>query len=255
MELEEMADLAVVAGMAAAHLHELRNQLTVIRSHAQMADITSGRNKVKQHCKNIVDQVDDMEQLLDDIFYMCRGIDQSPADTEPVCVLSVFNRVKEQLSCKAEKKQLRIDIVYPKEIDHLTSRSAGYLRSALFILTDNAVSAAPSRGNVVLSAWQAQDNKLQFIVEDDGPGISPEMQDKIFEPYYTTKPTGTGMGLFLAKFIVKHFICGQLEINSYPGCGTRATILLNLEQHKYCEDGKQTDYKLKKTKKCDPSGN
>jgi CheY-like chemotaxis protein len=66
-----------------------------------------------------------------------------------------------------------------------------------------------------------------LVVEDDGPGMSEEQQRRAFEPYFTTKPTGTGLGLSLVKQAVLE-VGGSIELKSEPGVGTRFTVGLPL---------------------------
>ena len=63
---------------------------------------------------------------------------------------------------------------------------------------------------------------------DSGPGIPPEERDRVFEPFYTGKPNGSGLGLTIAERIVAAH-GGRMEIDSEPGRGTRVTMLFPLE--------------------------
>jgi signal transduction histidine kinase len=71
------------------------------------------------------------------------------------------------------------------------------------------------------------DDRIQISVKDNGPGIPLEIKDKIFQPFFTTKPTGqgTGLGLSLAYDIVKAH-GGELSFNSNPATGTQFTVII-----------------------------
>jgi len=86
----------------------------------------------------------------------------------------------------------------------------------------NAVEAATSR--VTLHA-EATDGGGALVVADDGPGMVPEVLARIFEPFYTTKRNGTGMGLAIAQAIVDAH-AGRIEVSSRPGQGTRVSVWL-----------------------------
>ena len=65
-------------------------------------------------------------------------------------------------------------------------------------------------------------------VADDGPGVPPEMVDRIFNPFFTTKAQGSGLGLAIVRKIVDAHD-GRIDINSVPGVGTRFTVTLPVE--------------------------
>jgi signal transduction histidine kinase len=85
-------------------------------------------------------------------------------------------------------------------------------------LIDNAIDAIAGQGELTLRAFTAE-NVVTVEVIDDGPGIPPEIQPRIFEPFYTTKAPGlgTGLGLHIAYNIVVHKHRGQLQVASKPG--------------------------------------
>ena len=98
------------------------------------------------------------------------------------------------------------------------------MEQALTNLVRNALQAACSR---VCLGWFEQDGQAGFVVEDDGPGIPAAEQDRIFEPFYTTKGVaeGTGLGLAVAEAAVKDH-GGRIEIDASPLGGARFLILL-----------------------------
>jgi signal transduction histidine kinase len=93
-------------------------------------------------------------------------------------------------------------------------------------LLTNAREATPPGGRVTLSARRHGD-ALHIVVEDTGAGIPPENLAKIFEPFFSTKPQGNGLGLSICRSIVWQ-MHGTLEVTSAPGQGTQATIVVPL---------------------------
>jgi len=85
-------------------------------------------------------------------------------------------------------------------------------------LLDNAADAAPEGSRVRIRTWAA-DGAVCVGIADQGPGIPPEERDKIFEPFYTTKPAGvgTGLGLDIARRIVNGQFRGSIGFSSEPG--------------------------------------
>ena len=92
----------------------------------------------------------------------------------------------------------------------------------------NAIEAMPSGGTLTIAAEQAGDT-LHFEITDTGPGISEEEAKKIFEPFYTTKAQGLGLGMPYAKKIIEQH-GGTISFNSRPGEGATISISLPAAQ-------------------------
>ncbi len=102
------------------------------------------------------------------------------------------------------------------------------LVGALTNLLENALHAVAGRADaqVVLAArWTAQE--WQFAVRDNGQGMSAELADRVFEPFFTTRSEGTGLGLAIARGVVRAHH-GELELSSTPGLGTEFRLRLPL---------------------------
>ncbi len=99
------------------------------------------------------------------------------------------------------------------------------LSQALLNLCRNAIQAMEAGGVMTLTTGLASDGRAFLAVADIGPGIPPEHRDRIFDPYFTTKPRGTGLGLPLAhKIVAAHG--GELRITARPEGGTVATVFV-----------------------------
>jgi signal transduction histidine kinase len=105
---------------------------------------------------------------------------------------------------------------------------ARYIKQALLNLIKNGVAAMPGGGILRVETLRAGEDVL-IRVSDTGTGIPEEITDKIFEPYFTTKPFGTGLGLTIVFKIVKeHF--GDISVSSRLGEGTTVTLALPMPQ-------------------------
>ena len=91
-------------------------------------------------------------------------------------------------------------------------------------LVTNALQAAGRGGHVRLSTARV-DGRVELVVEDDGPGVPPELVDRIFEPFYTTRDGGTGLGLFISYGIVERH-GGTLAVDRGPLGGARFRLTL-----------------------------
>ena len=103
------------------------------------------------------------------------------------------------------------------------------MRRAALNLVINAIESMPNGGELRVSAGRRDDGKYAFVVEDTGVGIDEKNREKIFEPYFTTKPSGLGLGLILTKKIVDAHD-GEILVDSEPGRGTRIQVVLPADE-------------------------
>ena len=100
-------------------------------------------------------------------------------------------------------------------------------KQVLVNLFKNAMEATDARGRIIL-ATGSQDGQVWFSIQDSGKGMTPEVKDKIFHPFFTTKEKGTGLGLaVIHKIITDHH--GLIDLETAPGEGTTITIRLPLK--------------------------
>ncbi len=145
---------------------------------------------------------------------------------EPVTQLTVAELVTATLAESPAGHQIAPEVPPDLAARTLTVQ-AGNLARALRGLLDNAIAAAGPQG-VSLTA-RADADTLSLDIADRGPGIPPDLLDRVGEPFFTTRPTGKGMGLgvFLARAVVAAH-GGRLQLTSEPGAGTRAHVELPL---------------------------
>jgi signal transduction histidine kinase len=98
------------------------------------------------------------------------------------------------------------------------------LKQALINLLLNAIQATPPGGTVQVTA-AAEPEALRLAVIDSGSGVAPELMDRIFDPYFTTKPHGTGLGLPIALRIIQAH-GGTLDVSTVLGRGTTVEVRL-----------------------------
>jgi signal transduction histidine kinase len=100
------------------------------------------------------------------------------------------------------------------------------LRLMIVNLLVNAHQAMPSGGRVGITVRSEGDRMVEILIADQGPGISPSIEPRLFEPFVTTKADGTGLGLWVCKKIVEDHHQGRIEVRSVPGEGTTVRVRL-----------------------------
>ncbi|MCG8633858.1 MAG: HAMP domain-containing histidine kinase, partial [Desulfobacterales bacterium] len=157
---------------------------------------------------------------------ICRLLDQTLELAE-----SDYNLKK-----KFDFKKIRIEKHYSEDLPVISCK-ASEIQQVFFNILSNGAQAmmsvpAPSAQPSFSIKIRAGEGRVRIDISDTGPGIEPEIQQRIFEPFYTTKPPGkgTGLGLYVSRMIIDNNHQGSLSIDSTPGKGTCFTIMLPLEQ-------------------------
>ena len=123
-------------------------------------------------------------------------------------------------------KQVTLSLKLEAGLPHIRADD-GHLRQALIALLMNALDATPPGGHIEVETRRDGSDTVILTVADDGSGISPENLDKIFNPFFTTKPVGQGTGLGLAichGIVASHG--GKIRVDSEIGRGTRLSLVL-----------------------------
>jgi signal transduction histidine kinase len=106
---------------------------------------------------------------------------------------------------------------------------ADQMRQVILNIILNAADAMPQGGTLrIRSCFESGNKQVMLRISDTGPGIPMEIQDKLFEPFFSTKKTGTGLGLAIAYGIMERHK-GSLRVESSPGHGTTIVVILSTD--------------------------
>jgi len=194
-ELAERERLASLGRMAATVAHEIKNPLSAIKSIAQvMREDESLRNEYGRDLGLIVGETDRLSQSVTQLLSFARK--ESPAG-QPLNVDELVRSVADLFRANAKEQGIAIDCEVKVDAE-LAGRSVSALRDALSNLLLNALQATPSGGRVELNAVQS-DGELLISVQDSGSGVPPDLRERIWEPFFTTRQRGTGLGLAIVR--------------------------------------------------------
>jgi two-component system sensor histidine kinase HydH len=195
--------LAAVGTMTAGLSHEIRNplnaallQLAVLERRVQKLP-ENERPPLLEPLKLVRDEISRLEHLLQDFLQFARPRELS---LKPLSLEPVIAAVADLLAGEAERRGIRIEKQAPPYLPQVLAEDE-QLRQVLMNLALNALEATPAGGRIVLSAV-ARTEDVCIAVEDSGAGIELSVRQHIFEPFFSTKASGSGLGLPIVHAIV-----------------------------------------------------
>jgi signal transduction histidine kinase len=201
-ELAARERLATLGQMAAQVAHEVKNPLSAIKSIAQVMREEEALKDYDRDLELIVSEIDRLNRTVSQLLAFSRP---SHADARPVPLTELLNSMVALITTEAKAHGVIIKMDSANEVT-LTGPQAGALREALSNLVINAVQAMDGGGEVTIRAHveaarraKHDASRLILTVTDTGPGIPLEAQQKVFEPFYSTKSRGTGLGLAIVQ--------------------------------------------------------
>lgn len=230
--------LAEIGAMTGGLAHEIKNPLSTIGLNAQLLtesindlDIPADeKGRLARRVGSLQREADRLRGILTDFLQYAGQLRIDPHPTD-------LNTVVEELSdffmpqAQAQGVRMRLDLA---KGPLMASLDVPQFKQAVLNLLLNAVqamadpSAGPVKELILRSAREVGEGRRPLValhIIDTGPGIPPDARDKIFQPYYTTKSGGTGLGLPTTRRLVEGHE-GRLEVHSEPGRGSDFTILL-----------------------------
>ncbi len=210
--LAESQRLATVGRMAAMLTHEIRNPLNTLSMGVQMLrEVGEVRPEILDRMGR---EIHRLSSLAEELLSLARGI---KVDLRPVSLKDVVREALASPKALAEMKGVEIK-VFPLPEDSILWADLRWLVRALENLLRNAVEASPAGKTVELRITVSPEETV-FTIKDQGPGISPEDQRRIFDPFFSRKREGFGLGLFIVERVVKAH-GGRIILSSHPGRGT-----------------------------------
>ena len=208
--------------------HEIRNPLSSLDIHVQLLeeDLIHVAPQTKEKLSSRLEIIHGELHRLDNIVnQFLRLAGPSALDLAPVGIEKVIGHVCGLLQAQAAARQIELGMHLADDLQ-LLNADADQLIQALLNLVINALQAVERQGRVEVRAARIGDS-LVIEVCDSGPGVPPERRSAIFEPYYTTKPEGSGIGLWIAQqVIIAHG--GTIQAANAPTGGAVFTIRLPL---------------------------
>ena len=213
----------IVSGL----LHDLRNPLAVIRSCAQFcldnADLSPSFREKMQMILESTEKANDLTKKFLD-YAKSSVLDFKPINFNRLLLVTWKTCELQSAPC-----QVALEARLEKNLPEIMA-SQENLERVFLNLFMNAIHAVSGKGKVVLETRLLPSRDMVEIkITDDGPGISQEQQEHLFEPFYTTKENGTGLGLSICQSIIQQHK-GTISLESTSGQGTTFSIRLPVLQ-------------------------
>jgi signal transduction histidine kinase len=228
-DLERSNRLAAWAEMARQVAHEVKNPLTPIQLSAEhlrrvYRDSSVDFGPTLEACTEaILKQVRTLRGLVTEFSAFARPPAAVLETQDPAALLRELLRPYEAALPPAVQLRFEADPGVP----HVQADKR-LIERAVVNLVENALQAVGESGRITVRLRRPDTGRLQIEVEDSGPGVVPEIRDRIFEPFFSTKTSGSGLGLALVKRIAEDH-GGGVSLEDAPGGGTRAVLWLPLE--------------------------
>jgi PAS domain S-box-containing protein len=226
--LIEREKLASLGEMAAVVAHDIRNPLGGIKTAAQFLPSRSADDTVviKELTHSILAGVGQIESIVTDLLDYARG---TTLERQEYRLGEVVGPAVQAYAEKARESGVML-VARGLDTDLPVIVDGQRLRRVFVNVIGNALDAAEHRpGALVEVTLYGRENDAVVEITDNGEGIVPEARAKILLPFFTTKPTGTGLGLVIVKKIMD-LHGGKIEIDTTPGVGTAVRLMIPLRR-------------------------
>ncbi len=224
-KLSRYQRLSAMGQMAASLAHQIRTPtaaallyLSTLRSHKATPDA------VEKYCDKVRDQLRHIEAMISDMLTYVKG---GAATQENLFQLDSFiQKLSEAVQFQTQIKGCELRFINQLPQQQIRGNQDALL-GALINLIMNALNASNGVMAPLIEVvfGRHDDSTMQIMVRDNGCGIPDEIKQRIFEPFVTTRPQGTGLGLAVVKSVIEKF-GGQITFSTEPGSGTEFRVVL-----------------------------
>jgi two-component system sensor histidine kinase HydH len=220
-EIERSRRLASLGRMAAGIAHEIRNPLSSIKGFAtyfreRYRDIPEDRKTADI----IIGEVDRLNRVIGQLLEFARPMN---IQLKPTALQGFLQHSVKMIEQQAGERNITIKTDFPSLIGEIFL-DADRMSQVLYNLYLNAFDAMDEGGTLSVGLSSADGGTATITIADTGTGIGAEDMGRIFDPYFTTKPSGTGLGLAIVHRIMEAHN-GEIHVDSTPGQGTTISLI------------------------------
>lgn len=220
--LQDHDKLVTIGQLSAALAHEIGSPLQVLHGRAStLLRKADDVETVRRHAQIIVNETERVTRIVDRLLSIARPPSPQVGNVD---LPGAIRDVMEIMEIEAKRRQVALSAEIPHELG--VEADGDQIRQVLMNLLSNAIAATPPDGSVTIRV-SSSEKSVRIDVVDTGEGMSDEVRQRAFEPFFTTRALGGGRGLGLA---VVHAIvtghAGTVSLESAPGRGTRVSVEL-----------------------------
>jgi two-component system sensor histidine kinase HydH len=221
-EVNRNRRLASLGSLAAGVAHEIRNPLSSLKGFATYFRERFRENPADRETAEVmIREVDRLNRVISQLLEFARPLTMTIV---PTSLQSLIRHTLNMVESQAREKGIAIETDLSPEVGEIPI-DADRMSQVLMNLALNAIAATETGGTLRVSLGRHDDRSIRISIADTGAGIRKEDLTRVFDPYFTTKPTGTGLGLPIVQKIVEAH-GGEILLASEPGEGTTATVIL-----------------------------
>jgi PAS domain S-box-containing protein len=218
--LHRQDKLAAVGQLAAGVAHEIRNPLTSMKGYTEFLQLDEEDPERLEFLNIILDEIERVNTIVEDFMVLAKP---KAVELEDKNVVAVIKNVLTLFEIEARKRNVQLQLDSNDEIIQIEC-DENRLKQVFLNFIKNGIEAMPNGGDLFVRTT-IQDQNVLISIQDTGVGIPEEKLKKLGEPFYTTKKTGTGLGLMVSfKIIESHN--GKVYVESEPNKGTTFNIVL-----------------------------
>ncbi len=216
--LEKTSKLSLAGEIACSIAHQINNPLASIMGYSESILLQSRDERIKEKARIVIKQAEKCADTVKKLLDIGKPFEGKPKYIDPMELsIEVINLLK----TKAKKKGIELKLS-SKVGSEKVFTFPWQLEQILLNVIDNALDASKERVNITL---KRERDFFIWQITDDGEGIPENLVDRVFDPFFTTKEEGTGLGLSLAKRLVKN-LGGDIKISSANGKGTVVKVYI-----------------------------
>jgi len=212
-EVGRMERLSLIGQMAASITHEIRNPMAVIRGFVQLIQERSPKNQ-EEYFQIVIDELDRANMIISDFLSLAQNRELA---MELTSLHDVVNELIPLLSADANLRGQSIEVSLCEDLP-LIMMNDREIKQLFLNIARNGMEAMDNKGSLHIST-RNNGNKIELRIADQGVGIPPEQMQHLFEPFFSTKTQGTGLGLPLCLSIAERHN-GRIDVESKEGEGT-----------------------------------
>jgi len=220
--VNQQKHLTAMGEMVASMAHQVRTPLsTAILYASQMNKPAVTDNSRIKFSNKILERLHYLERQVNDMLIFAK---EGRLAMETFSLQKILDSVKENMHEMTESSDIKFEVTNNVQVDAMLGNEDALL-GAIMNLLNNAVEAQQDKALVTMALNQIDQTSLQIQIQDNGPGIEESIRQRLFEPFYTTKVKGTGLGLAVVDSVVRAH-SGSIHCESKIGTGTLFTVLL-----------------------------